>query len=120
MHPANIQDRDGAKLVLHPNSSGFPRLEQIGADGAYAGKLVRWAKLIGGWRQELVPRPAQQHTFQVLPRRWVVVLPRKDAWLGRQRRLSKDYEGLPETSEAWVYTAMTGLMLRRLAPSPTF
>ncbi|MCH8061129.1 MAG: transposase, partial [Chloroflexi bacterium] len=67
---------------------------------------------------ELVRRPAHQHTFQVLPRRWVVE--RTFAWLGRQRRLSKDYEALSETTEAWIYTAMTGLMLRRLARSPTF
>ena len=63
-------------------------------------------------------RPRQQHTFQVLPRRWVVE--RTFAWLGRQRRLSKDYEALPETTEAWVYITTTGLMLRRLERSPTF
>ncbi len=118
VHAANIQDRDGAKLVLRRLLGRFLRLERLWADGAYAGKLVPWAKRTGGWRLELVPRLAQQHTFQVLPRRWVVE--RTFAWLGRQRRLSKDYEGLPETSEAWVYTAMTGLMLRRLARSPTF
>ena len=118
VHPANIQDRDGAKLVLQRLLGRFPRLERIWADGAYAGKLVRWARRTGGWRLEVVPRPAQQHTFQVLPRRWVVE--RTFAWLGRQRRLSKDYEGLPETTETWIYTTMTGLMLRRLARSPTF
>ena len=118
VHPANIQDRDGAKLVLQRLLGRFPRLERIWADGAYAGKLVQWAQRCGGWQLELVRRPVQQHTFQVLPRRWVVE--RTFAWLGRQRRLSKDYEALPETSESWVYTAMTGLMLRRLARSPTF
>jgi len=118
VHPANIQDRDGAKLVLPRLLGRFPRLKRIWADGAYAGKLVRWAKRIGGWTLELVPRPAQQHTFQVLPRRWVVE--RTFAWLGRQRRLSKDYEGVPESSEAWIYITMTGLMLRCLARSPTF
>jgi putative transposase len=118
VHPANIQDRDGAKLVLQRIVGRFPRLKCIWADGAYAGKLVRWAKCIGGWTLELVPRPARQHTFQVLPRRWVVE--RTFAWLGRQRRLSKDYEALPETTETWIYAAMTGLMLRRLARSPTF
>ena len=74
---------------------------------------MQWAREVGGWTLELVRRPARQHTFQVLPRRWVVE--RTFAWLGRHRRLSKDYESLPETTEAWVYTAMTGLMLRRLA-----
>ena len=118
VHPANIQDRDGAKLVLQRLLGRFPRLERIWADGAYAGKLVQWAQRCGGWKLELVRRPVQQHTFQVLPRRWVVE--RTFAWLGRQRHLSKDYEALPETSESWVYTAMTGLMLRRLARSPAF
>ena len=118
VHPADIQDRDGAKLVLQRPPGRFPRLELLWADGAYSGKLVEWAKRIGGWRLEVVRRPVQQHTFQVLPRRWVVE--RTLAWLGRQRRLSRDYEALSETTEAWVYTAMTGLMLRRLARSPTF
>lgn len=118
VHPANVQDRDGAKPVLQRLRGHFPRLKRIWGDGAYAGKLVRWAQRIAGWTLELVPRPTQQHTFQVLPRRWVVE--RTFAWLGKQRRLSKDYEGLPETSEAWIYTTMTGLMLRRLARSPTF
>ena len=91
----------------------FPRLKRIWADGAYAGKLVEWARNMCGWDLELVRRPTRQRTFQILPRRWVVE--RTFAWLGRYRRLSKDYEELPQTTEAWVYAAMTGLMLRRLA-----
>jgi transposase len=83
--------------VLQRLLGRFPRLECIWADGAYAGKLVPWARCTGGWRLELVPRPARQHAFQVLPRRWAVE--RTFAWLGRQRRLSKDLESLPETSE---------------------
>jgi putative transposase len=112
VHPADIQDRDGAKLVLQRLLGRFPRLKLIWADGAYAGKLVRWAKRKGGWLLELVRRPAQQRTFQVLPRRWVVE--RTLGWLGRNRRLSKDYEFLPESEEAWVYIGMIRLMLRRL------
>jgi putative transposase len=61
-----------------------------------------------------VVRPKDQKGFAVLPRRWVVE--RTFAWLGRSRRLSKDYEGLPETHEAWVQVAMIHLMLKRLAP----
>ena len=118
VHPANVQDRDGAKLVLSRLVGRFPRLKRIWADGAYAGKLVQSARDTGGWSLELVRRPSQQHPFEVLPRRWVVE--RTFAWLGRQRRLSKDYEVLPETTETWVYTAMTGLMLRRLARAPAF
>ena len=113
VHPADMQDRDGARLVLRRMLGQFPRLERIWADGAYGGQLVQWAREVGGWTLELVRRPARQHTFQVLPRRWVVE--RTFAWLGRHRRLSKDYESLPETTESWIYAAMSGLMLRRLA-----
>ncbi len=80
VHAADIQDRDGAKLVLRRLLGRFLRLELLWADGAYTGKLVEWAKRIGGWRLEVAPRPVQQHTFQVLPRRWVVE--RTFAWLG--------------------------------------
>ena len=108
-------DRDGTKLVLTKLLGRFPRLQLIWADGAYGGKLVEWAKTVGGWILELVRRPVQQHTFQVLPRRWVVE--RTLAWLGRCRRLSKDYEERPESSEAWVHIAMVNLMLKRLRPA---
>ena len=118
VHPADVQDRDGARLVLARLLGRFPKLELIWADGAYGGKLVQWAREVGGWTLELVRRPAGQHTFQVLPRRWVVE--RTFAWLGRQRRLSKDYESLPATTEAWIYAAMTGLMLRRLARNSSY
>ena len=117
VHPADVQDRDGAKLVLSRLVGRFPRLERIWADGAYAGKLVQWAMDMGGWALEVVRRPAQQHGFQVLPGAgwWNGPWP---GWAGP--RLSKDYEALPETTEAWVYAAMTGIMLRRLARDTTF
>ena len=118
VHTADVQDRDGARMALVRLVGRFPRLERIWADGAYAGKLVLWARNVGGWTLELVRRPANQNTFEVIPRRWVVE--RTFAWLGRYRRLSKDYEELPQTTEAWVYAAMTGLMLRRLAHSNAF
>ena len=118
VHPADIQDRDGARLVLARLLGRFPRLQLIWADGAYGGKFVEWARTVGGWTLELVRRPAQQHTFQVLPRRWVVE--RTFGWLNLQRRLSKDYEALCETTETWIYIAMTGLTLRRLACLPHF
>ena len=118
VHTADVQDRDGARLALVRLVGRFPRLERIWADGAYAGKLVLWARNVGGWTLELVRRPANQNTFEVIPRRWVVE--RTFAWLGRYQRLSKDYEELPQTTEAWVYAAMTGLMLRRLAHSNAF
>ena len=101
VHAANIQDRDGAKLVLGKLLHRFPRLQVIWADGAYAGRLVAWAWATGGWVLSVVRRNPDSHRFEVLPRRWVVE--RTLAWLSRCRRLSKDYEELPETGEAWVH-----------------
>ena len=114
VHPADVQDRDGAKLVLGRLLGRFPRLVLIWADGGYAGKLVGWAREAGGWAIAVVRRPEGALGFTVLPRRWVVE--RTFGWLGRCRRLSKDYEELPETSEAVIHVAMIHLMLKRLAP----
>ncbi len=115
VHAANIQDRDGAKLVLSKLVGRFPRLKIIWADSAYAGQLVPWTWALGGWLLEIVRRKPDSHRFEVLPRRWVVE--RTLGWLGRCRRLSKDYEALPETSETWVHIAMIHLMLKRLRPA---
>ena len=115
VHAADIQDRDGAKLVLSKLVGRFPRLQLIWADGGYAGQLVEWARVVGGWVLEIVKRPSHSHSFEVLPRRWVVE--RTLGWLGRNRRLSKDYEELTESSEAWVHVAMIHLMLKRLRPT---
>lgn len=113
VHAANVQDRDGAKQVLEKAKGKYPRLRLIWADGGYAGKLVDWVKEVCSWVLEIVKRNDDVKGFQVLPRRWVVE--RTFGWLGRYRRLSKDYEGLPETSEAMIYAAMSHLMARRLA-----
>jgi putative transposase len=112
VHAASVQDRDGAKLVLARLLGRFPRLVLIWADGGYAGKLVAWALAVGGWTLEIVARPEGAQGFQVLPKRWIVE--RTFAWLGRCRRLSKDYEALPETTEAWIRIAMIHLMVKRL------
>jgi putative transposase len=97
----------------------FPRREKILADGIYNGDIAGWAKAIGGWILELVVRPEgekeEDKKFKVLKWRWIVE--RTFAWMGRYRRLSKDYEGLEESSESWIYIAMTHLMLRRLEPA---
>ncbi len=113
VHPADVQDRDGAKLVLEKVKDKLPRLALIWADGGYAGQLIAWVKTKCNWVLEIVKRSDDMKGFVVLPRRWVVE--RTFAWLGKYRRLSKDYEALPETSEAMIYAAMTHLMLRRLA-----
>jgi putative transposase len=116
VHPANIQDRDGAKLVLQRVKNQFHRLRLIWADGGYAGQLIEW---LWGLRKrakvklEIVKRSDDIAGFKVLPHRWVVE--RTFGWLGRYRRLSKDYEFHTNTSEAMIHIAMTGLMLRRLA-----
>jgi putative transposase len=115
VHAADIQDRDGAKLLLgRLLGGGFPRLKLIWADGAYGGDLVEWVKRFFGWVLEIVKRPKDQKGFVVLPRRWVVE--RTLGWLGRYRRLSKDYEERPASEEAIILIAMINLMVHRLEP----
>jgi putative transposase len=113
---ANVQDRDGAQLVLrelYRRLCDSWRLQKVWADGGYRGQLIDWAKSVLGWSLEIVEKLGDQVGFQVLPKRWIVE--RTFAWLNRQRRLSKDYERLAQTSEAIIYVAMIRLMLRRLA-----
>ena len=114
VHAADVQDRDGAKLVLAKLGDRFPRLWVVWADGGYAGALLVWALATLGLVIDVVKRPGTTKGFAVLPKRWIVE--RTFAWLGRSRRLSKDYEALPETSEAWIRIAMIQLMLKRLCP----
>ena len=114
VHAANVQDRDGAKQVLGQLTRGFPRLKRIWADGGYSGKLVAWAMDLGQWVLEIIKRNTELHHFEVLPKRWIVE--RTFAWLGRHRRLSKDYETLLNSSEATVYLAMINVMIHRLRP----
>jgi putative transposase len=116
VHGADIQDRDGAKLLLERIKGHFSRLRLIWADGGYAGALVQWVRAWRLWRPlrlEIIKRRDGAVGFEVLPRRWVVE--RTFGWLGRWRRLSKDYEYLTQTSEAMIYVAMIHLMVRRLA-----
>ncbi len=113
---ANVQDRDGAKLLLEGLRHQFSRLRRIWADGAYAGALLAWVWALRPRRRvrlEIVKRPKGVKGFQRLPWRWIVE--RTFGWLGRWRRLSKDYEGRPETSECLIRIAMIALMTRRLA-----
>ncbi len=118
MHAADIQDRDGAKLVLAPLIAKHGRLKKIWADENYRGALLDWVQQLrhgrGHRRLQLeIVAKDKGHAFVVLPKRWIVE--RTFAWLGRSRRLSKDYEGLCETVEAWILIAMIYLMTKRLA-----
>ena len=111
--PANIQDRDGAKQLLAAffRQRSRRRVKHIWADGGYAGRLLEWARQVCRCTVEIVKR-SDLHTFKVLPRRWVVE--RTFGWLGRSRRLSRDYERQATTGETMVYLAMIRLMLARL------
>mgnify|MGYP001612965196 FL=1 len=116
VHPANVQDRDGARLLLAALRERFGWLRCIWADGGYAGTLVQWVRALcpnRGTRLEIVQHHKAVHRFKLLPRRWVVE--RTFAWLGRSRRLSKDYEHTVSSSESFIYIAMVHLMVRRLA-----
>lgn len=115
VHPANLQDRDGAKLLLAPLMGQMPRLTRIWADAGYGGKLVDWVRQEAGWQLEVVAKPPGATTFIRLPHRWIVE--RTFAWLGKCRRLSKDYEHLVSSSVAMIRLAMIRLMANRLARS---
>jgi putative transposase len=114
MLPANIQDRDAARQLLGAfwGSQRCRRVKHIWADGGYAGALVGWARTLWRCTLEIVKR-SDAKGFHVLPRRWVVE--RTFGWLGRYRRLNRDYERLACTGETFVYVAMTRLMLARIA-----
>lgn len=121
VHAANVQDRDGARLLLRPLRERFGWLRCIWADGGYAGTLVEWVRNLWpgrGRRLQIVARDRTLKYFAVLPKRWIVE--RTFAWLGRYRRLNRDYERTTTSSEAFVYIAMIRLMTRRLAPKRTF
>ena len=112
---ADIQDWDGAEDLFLVAKPVCPRLQLVWADSAYGRNgLPEWTQQTCGRRLEVVSRPHDARGFVVVPRRWAVE--RTIAWICRNRRLSKDYEELAETTEAWVYAAMVRLMLRRLAP----
>ncbi len=129
VHPADQPDGTGARPLLAALAGHLPRLELIWVDGGYKKAFAQWVARELGWRVETVQHPDaglryvwvapgqeppdRPFGFRVLPRRWVVE--RTFAWLGRNRRLSKDYEVLPATEETWIYLAMSRLMTARLA-----
>ena len=113
VHEANIQDRDGAPCVLAAIRSRYPWLRHIFADGGYAGEKLRTAlKRIGEWTIEIIKRSDTAQGFEVLPRRWVVE--RTFAWLGRCRRLAKDFEATIASAVAWAFVAHIRTLTRGL------
>jgi putative transposase len=114
VHTADIQDRDGAPLVLGEILSRFPWLRHVFADGGYAGaKLEEALRHLGVWTIQIVKRSDAVRGFLVLPRRWVVE--RTLAWLNRNRRLAKDFENTLASATAWLFIASVQLFIRRLA-----
>src|SRR3954467_6308411 len=113
---ANVQDYHGAKPTLTRAKDRCPGLKVVWVDGIYEKQwLIDWAQGECGWELQVVKRTDKEKGFKVLPKRWVVE--RTFGWLGRYRRLSKDYEVLPETSEALIQMAMIHVMVRRLEPT---
>jgi len=110
---ANVQDRDGARLLLSQLPGSCKKIRKIWVDGGYRGKLVEWVARKFKFCLEVVLRPQETRAFVLLPRRWVVE--RTFAWLNHSRRFSKDYERLTESSEALIYIRMIGIMANRLA-----
>src|SRR4051794_6543759 len=113
VHPADIQDRDGAFHLLRRARRLFPFIERIFADGAYAGrKMAMTVWRTGAWRLQIVKR-SDAAGFEVLPKRWIVE--RTFAWISRNRRLARDFERYATTAAAFFRLAMIRIMLRRLA-----
>jgi putative transposase len=141
VHSAHVPDQDGLRVLLESAQARISRLKHLWVDAGYQGRGRRWAEEVLGLGVEVVrkpPKPLPEKVartwaeewakegkevdwqvlmpprgFQVLPRRWVVE--RTFAWISHNRRMSKDYERLSVTGEAFVYAAMTRLMVRRLA-----
>jgi putative transposase len=111
VHSAGISDTRGAHLVLIRLFIILPRLLKILVDGGYKQSVIDWGKAMFGYILEVVRR-TDSHNFKVLPKRWIVE--RTFGWFNWQRRLSKDYEHNPKTSEAMIHFTACTLMLRRL------
>ncbi len=110
VHSAGIQDRVGARAVLMRLFRRFETRTKIFADGGYTGTLIDWAKKMFDYDVEVVKRN-ELHTFKVLPKRWIVE--RNFAWMDWSRRLSKDYELCPASSESIIWISFVHALLRR-------
>ena len=114
VHAANIQDNHGAVPLLGSLGRRFPKLRHIFADRVYRGqKLLDALADSGKWTIEIVTRSQSVGTFKAEPKRWVIE--RTLAWLGRNRRLAKDFEATIASAEAWVLIASVRVLSRRLA-----
>lgn len=114
IHSADIQDRDGALMVLKDIRYSFPWLRHVFADGGYAGdKLKQALAQIGNWTIEIIKRSDRAQGFVILPRRWVVE--RTFAWINRNRRLAKDFEQTIASATAWLFMASVQMLTRRIA-----
>lgn len=115
VHPANWQDKEGLRLLLR-RVPLFARWRALLVDGGYeSDPLQAWCQDWLGVELQVIKRDAEAQGFVVLRQRWIVE--RTFAWLGKYRRLSKNYEASPVTSEATIYAVMVHLMARRLAHS---
>ena len=112
---ADWGDRAGARWLFDDVAHRWPALPHVWADRGYTGELAEWLQDRYGITLEIVCKPPEQRGFAVQPRRWVVE--RTIAWLGRSRRLSKDYEHTAAAAETWCYLASIGLLLKRLRPT---
>ena len=112
VHSANIHDSKSAPFVFSELKYRFSRLVKIIADGAYRGELVENTKKTFGWILEIVLRKDDSPKFKVIPQRWIVE--RTFAWFESYRRLSKDFEFQPQTSQTMIQLAMIKLMLNRI------
>ena len=110
VHPASIQDRDGLGLVCARIRRRFPWLQHLFADAGYQGEVAVGVAARERLRLEIVKRPRDAEGFHLLPRRWVIE--RTFAWLGRNRRLAKDFERLIDTTTAMAVLAIIQLLMR--------
>jgi transposase len=109
---ASVQDRDGAKTLLHASRALWCFVETVFADGGYAGKLIDWAKQKTHLAISIVKRPRALPQFEPLPRRWVIE--RTFAWLIKNRRLLRDVEQRTDVAETLILIAATATMIRRV------
>jgi transposase len=117
VHRADIQDRDGAPLLLKTMRRAFPWLRYVFADGGNAGEKLRQALAkMGRWTIDIIKRSDTAKGGEPQPRRWVVE--RTIAWLNRNRRLAKDFEATIESPRAWLFIASVKMLNRRIAKRP--